>query len=126
MTRIKIQHVTRIKIQHVTRIKIQHVTRIQIQHVTRILILHVKRIDLVHRRMRVKDDEGTEVDINLSRLKETKDRHGINNGGSSNDNMASDLSIPRSYAINDGSSVISNTVIDGVLESALRVTIYYN
>ena len=50
-----------------TRIQIQHVTRIRIQHVTRIRILHVKRIDLVQRRTRVKDDEGTEVDINLSR-----------------------------------------------------------
>ena len=59
-------------------------------------------------------------------LKETKDTHGINYGGSSNDNVASDFSTPQSHAINDGSSVISNSVIDGVLESALRVTIYYN
>ena len=59
-------------------------------------------------------------------LKETKDTQGINYGGSSNDNMASDFSTPQSHAINDGSSVISNSVIDGVLESALRVTIYYN
>ena len=35
--------------------------------------------------------------------------------GFSNDNMAT-----------DGSSVISNSVIDGILESSLRVTIYYN
>ena len=42
-------------------------TRILIQHVTRIRILHVKRIDLVQKRTRVKDDGGTEVDINLSR-----------------------------------------------------------
>ena len=40
--------------------------------------------------------------------------------------MTSDFSTPQSHAINDGSSVISNSVIDGVLESALRVTIYYN
>ena len=59
-------------------------------------------------------------------LKETKATHGINYGGSSNDNIASDFSTPQSHAINDGSSVISNSVIDGVLESALRVTIYYN
>ena len=55
--------------------------------------------------------------------KETNDTHGINYGGSSNDNMASDFSTPQSHAINDGSSVISNSVIDGILESALRVTI---
>ena len=59
-------------------------------------------------------------------LKETKDTQEINYGGSSNDNMASDFSTPQFHAINDGSSVISNSVIVGVLESALRVTIYYN
>ena len=59
-------------------------------------------------------------------MKETRDTQGINYGGSSNDNMASDFSTPLSHAINDGSSVISNSVIDGVLESALRVPIYYN
>ena len=48
-------------------------------------------------------------------LKETKDIPGINYGGSSNDNMASDFSTPQSHAINDGSSVISNSVIDGDL-----------
>ena len=32
-------------------------------------------------------------------LKEMKDTHGIHYGGSSNDNMASDFSIPQSHAI---------------------------
>ena len=45
-------------------------------------------------------------------------------GVSSNDNMASDFSTTQSHAIKDGSSVISNSVIYGVLESSLRVTIY--
>ena len=54
-------------------------------------------------------------------LKEVKDTQGINYGGSSNDNMTSDFSTPQSHAINDGSSVISNSLIDGVLESSLRV-----
>ena len=63
---------------------------------------------------------------NAYELKETKNTQGIDYGGSSNDNMASDFSTPQSHAINDGSSVISNSVIDGDLESALRVTIYYN
>ena len=40
--------------------------------------------------------------------------------------MASDISTPQSHAINDGSSVFSNSLIDGVLESSLMVTIYYN
>ena len=40
--------------------------------------------------------------------------------------MASDFSTPQSYAIKDGSSVISISVIDGVLESVLMVIIYYN
>ena len=60
-------------------------------------------------------------------LKDTKDTHVIHYGGSSNDNIASaGFSTPQSHAINDGSSVISNSVIDGVLESALRATIYHN
>ena len=59
-------------------------------------------------------------------LKEAKDTQGIHAGGSSNDNMAADFSTPQSHAINDGSSVISNSVIDGVLESSPRVTIYHN
>ena len=59
-------------------------------------------------------------------LNEAIDTQGINSGGSSNDNMASDFSTPQSHAINDGSSVISNSVIDYILESSLRVTIYYN
>ena len=59
-------------------------------------------------------------------LKEIKDTQGINYGGSSNDNMPSDFSTPQSHANNDGSSVISNSVMDGVLYSALRITIYYN
>ena len=59
-------------------------------------------------------------------LKETKDIHGINYGGSSNDNMASDFGTPQSHTINAGRNVISNSVIDGILESALRVTLYYN
>ena len=58
---------------------------------------------------------------------EAKDTPGIHSGGSSDDNMAYDFSTPQSHAINDGSSVISDSVIDGVLESSLRVeyiTIY--
>ena len=66
------------------------------------------------------------MDINLSRPMIPMRRKTINYGGSSNDNMASDFSTPQSHAINDESSVISNSVIDGVLGSALRVTIYYN
>ena len=38
-------------------------------------------------------------------MKEVKGTQGINSGGSSNDNMASDFSTPQSHAINDGSSV---------------------
>ena len=80
----------------------------------------------------MKDDGGTEVDIkyvptkDVYELKETKETQGINYGGSSNDNMASDFSTPQSHAINNGSSVISNSVIDCVLESALSVIIDYN
>ena len=59
-------------------------------------------------------------------LNEVIDTQGINSGGSSNDNMASDISTPQSHAINDGSIAISNSVIEGVLESSLRVTLYYN
>ena len=60
-------------------------------------------------------------------LKEVNDTQGINSGGSSNDNiMASDYNTPQSHAINDGISVIRNSVIDGVLETSLRVTLYYN
>ena len=59
-------------------------------------------------------------------LKEAKDTHGIHSGGSSSDNMGSDFSTPQSHAINDGSGVISNSVIDGFLEASLRATIYYN
>ena len=58
-------------------------------------------------------------------LKETKDTQEINSGSSSNVILASDFSTPHSHAINDGSSVISNSMIDGVVESSLRVTIYY-
>ena len=58
-------------------------------------------------------------------LKEPKDTHEINSGGSSNDIMASDFSTPQLQAINDGCSVISNSIIYGVLESSLMVTIYY-
>ena len=58
-------------------------------------------------------------------LKEAKDTQEIHSGGSSNDTMASDFSTPQFHAINDGSSVISNSIIYGVLESSLRVTIYY-
>ena len=46
---------------------------------------------------------------------EAIDTQGINSGGYSNDNMASDFSTPQTHAINDGSSVIINSVIDGVL-----------
>ena len=59
-------------------------------------------------------------------LNEAIDTQGIHCGGSSNDNMAADFSTPQSHVINDGSSVIRNSVIDGVLESSLRVTLYYN
>ena len=48
-------------------------------------------------------------------LNEAIDTQGINSGGYSNDNMASDFSTPQTHAINDGSSVISNSVIDDVL-----------
>ena len=58
-------------------------------------------------------------------LKEAKDTQEINSGWSSNDTMASDFSTPQFHAINDGSSVISNLIIYGVLESSLRVTILY-
>ena len=76
------------------------------------------------------------------------DTQGINSGGSSNDNMTSDFSTLQSHAIKDGSCVISKcwcvcvalssefidctlshnkyfgkSVIHGVLESSLRVTI---
>ena len=119
---ISIQHVTRIQIQHVTMIQIQHVTRIQIQPVMKIRILHVKRIDLVQGRATGKEDGGAKVDKDACVLKE-KDTQGINYGSS---NMASDFSSPQSHAINDGSSVTRNSVIDGVSESSLRVTIYYN
>ena len=101
-------------------------TRIRIQHVTRIRILHVKRIDLVHRRTesegRLRDRSGHQSvpTKDAYELKETKDTQGINYGGFSNDNMTSDFSTPQSHAINNGSSVISNSVIDGVLESALE------
>ena len=47
-------------------------------------------------------------------LKETKDTQGINSGGSSNDNMASDFSTNQTHAIKDGSIVISK-VVSGVL-----------
>ena len=43
-------------------------------------------------------------------LNEAIDTHGINSGGSSNDNMASDFSTPQSHAM-----------IDDILESSLRV-----
>ena len=51
--------------------------------------------------------------------------HEINSGGSYDDNMASDFSSAQSHAINDGRSVISNSMIYGVLESSLSVTIHY-
>ena len=67
----------------------------------------------------MKDDVGAEVDIVMSQQmmpgKEAKDTQGINSGGSSNDNMASDFITPQSHAINDGSSAISNSLIDGIL-----------
>ena len=44
--------------------------------------------------------------------KEAKDTQEINSGSSSNDTMASsDFSTPQFHAINDGSSVISNSII---------------
>ena len=49
----------------------------------------------------------------------------LGGGGYSNDTMASDLSTPQFRAINDGSSVFSNSIMYGVLESSLRVIIYY-
>ena len=114
-----------------TWIQIQHVTRIQIQHMTRLRILHVKRIDLVQGRTTMKGDGGEEVDLHSVPTKDVcvlrgGERHTGNTLWSSNDNMASDFSNPQSHAINDGSSVISNSLIDGVLDSSLRVTIYYN
>ena len=39
--------------------------------------------------------------------------------------MPFDFSTPQFHAINDGSSVISNSIIYGVLELSLWVTIYY-
>ena len=45
-------------------------------------------------------------------LKETKDTEEINSGGSSNDTMASDFSTTHFHAINDGCSVISNSMGD--------------
>ena len=48
--------------------------------------------------------------------KEAKDTQEINTRGSSNDNMASDFSTPQFHAINNGSSVISNSMMYGVLE----------
>ena len=58
-------------------------------------------------------------------LKEAKYTQEIDSGGSFNDNIASDFSTPQSHEINDGTCVISDSMIDGVLESSLRVTIYY-
>ena len=58
----------------------------------------------------MKEDGGAEVDISMSRpsvMKEAKDTQGIHSGGSSSDNMASDLRTPQSHAIKDGNSVIS-------------------
>ena len=39
--------------------------------------------------------------------------------------MASDFGTSQFHASNDGSSVMSNSMIDGVLESTLWVIIYY-
>ena len=58
-------------------------------------------------------------------LKEAKDTQEINSGGFSNNTMASDFCTPQFHAVNDGSSVISNAIIYGVLELLLMVTIYY-
>ena len=58
-------------------------------------------------------------------LKVAKDTQEINYGGSSNDTIVSDCSTPQFHATNDGSSVISNSIMYGVLVSSLRVTIYY-
>ena len=39
-------------------------------------------------------------------MKQTNDTQGIHSGGSSNNNMVSDFSTPRSHAIKDGISVL--------------------
>ena len=58
-------------------------------------------------------------------LKDAKDTQEINSGGSYNNPMAYDFSTPQFHAINDGSSVFRNSIIYGVLESSLRVILYY-
>ena len=54
----------------------------------------------------MREDGGEEVDIILCRpaclcAKGGERHHGINSGGSSNDNMASDFSTPQFHVIND-------------------------
>ena len=78
------------------------------------------------------EDGGAEVDIIMSLprmscvLKEAKNTQEINSGGSSNDTMASDFSTTQFHAIDDGGSVIRNSIIYGVLKSSPRVTLYYS
>ena len=67
-------------------------------------------------------DGGEEVDImvltkDVCVLKEAENTQEINYEDSSNDTMASDFCTPQLHAFNDGSSVISNSIIYGVLES---------
>ena len=129
LTRVRIQHATRIRIQHVTRIRIQHVMRIRILHVMRIIILHVKKIYLVPMRTTVNEDGGGRSGHHFLMTKglyaEGGERHtGTKLWRASNESKVFDFNTRQSHPINDG-RVISNSIIDGVLESSLRVTIYY-
>ena len=56
-------------------------------------------------------------------LKESKDTQEINSVGSSNDTMSSDFSTPHFHAINDGSSVISNSIS---YDTILHFIVYNN
>ena len=59
-------------------------------------------------------------------MKVAKDTPEIKSFFSSNNTMASDFSKPQFHAtINDRSSVFSNSLMYGALESSLRVIIYY-
>ena len=128
---------TRIWIQHVTRIWIQHVIRFEYNmwwgfkyNMWRGFKYYMWRGLIWYREGRFRDRSGHQSvpTKDAYELKETKDTQGINYGGSSNDNMASDFSTPQSHAINDGSSVISNSVSDWwrFRISTEGVTIYYN
>ena len=75
----------------------------------------MNKIELVHRQTTVNEGQKWTPLYTLE----------INSVCSSNDTMASGFSTPQFHAINDGSSVISNSIIYGVLESSMMVTIYY-